>query len=53
MLYDLADDPGETRNVGTAHADIRKQMRNEMLAWMKQTKDPLLATYRKSISAKQ
>ena len=54
-FYDFQADPDALHNlVSDPHnRDEIQKMRNEMLAWMEQTKDPLLATYRKSISAKQ
>jgi uncharacterized sulfatase len=43
-LYNLEDDPGETRNLyGTAkHAAVRAQLQQRLTAWQKSIDDPLL-----------
>lgn len=43
-LYDLRTDPGETVNLAGCSelADIQADLRNGLLAWMRQTADPLL-----------
>ncbi len=44
-LYDLAEDPDETRNLAgsPAHAAVLEDMRARLNRWMKRTEDPLLA----------
>jgi hypothetical protein len=34
-LYDLASDPGETRNVAAVRTDELRRLRRELLAWTK------------------
>jgi uncharacterized sulfatase len=43
-LYNLEEDPGETRNLyGTAkHAAVRAQLQQQLTAWQKSIDDPLL-----------
>ena len=36
-LYNLAEDPGERRDVAASNAKKRDELLNEMLAWMKRT----------------
>jgi hypothetical protein len=36
QLYNLVDDPGETRDVSGDHADIVKKLRGSLLAWHKE-----------------
>src|SRR5258708_33460769 len=45
-LYDLAEDPGETKNrYGTAkHAKVREELQKRLTAWMQSIDDPLLKT---------
>jgi arylsulfatase A-like enzyme len=44
-LYDLAADPAETRNLAVepAAADIARDLRSRLLAWMKRNGDPALS----------
>ncbi len=43
-LYHLRDDPGELRNLtrNSSYGNVRKDLRHRLLAWRKQTRDPLL-----------
>ncbi len=43
-LYDLKKDPGETRNLASdpAYAAVKTRLRNDLLQWMQETKDPIL-----------
>lgn len=45
-LYDLKNDPGETRNLYTAEAQrpVRDQLQARLTAWMRSLHDPLLST---------
>jgi N-sulfoglucosamine sulfohydrolase len=47
-LYDFAADPDARRDLADdpAHADTRALLRERLLAWMRQTGDPLEARYR-------
>jgi N-sulfoglucosamine sulfohydrolase len=47
-LYDFAADPAALRNLAADPAcqDQLRKMRSEMLLWMEQTRDPLLAPFR-------
>ncbi len=42
-LYDLAEDPGEMANLieSPAHAALRDDLHDRLLAWMNRTRDPL------------
>jgi arylsulfatase A-like enzyme len=44
-LYNLIDDPAETRNlIGAPHVnDVTKQLQIELLQWMEKSKDPMFA----------
>ena len=44
-LYDLVDDPEERRNLvdDPGHAETRAELTRALVAWMRQTNDPLLA----------
>jgi arylsulfatase A-like enzyme len=43
-LYDLQNDPLEQRNLvdDPAHADTYRSLRQQLLAWMRETGDPIL-----------
>jgi uncharacterized sulfatase len=43
-LYDLKNDPDETRNLysAAAHQEVRRQLQERLLTWMKGIDDPLL-----------
>ena len=44
QLYDLVFDPGEVCNLAgdPEFGDVLEEMRNRLLHWMEETKDPLL-----------
>jgi N-sulfoglucosamine sulfohydrolase len=54
-FYDFQADPNALRNLVSdpKYKDQIQKMREEMLAWMEQTKDPLLEKYRERIHAKE
>ena len=45
QLFDLLHDPNEARNLvgDPAHADLHAELRERLEAWMRETRDPLLA----------
>ena len=51
-LYDIANDPDALHNLANdpQHHATLLQMRGEMLAWMKQTSDPLAPTYEAKVA---
>ncbi|WP_329124155.1 sulfatase-like hydrolase/transferase [Streptomyces sp. NBC_01465] len=46
-LYDLAEDPGELRNLigHPAHSGPRDRLHDRLLEWMNETRDPFRGTY--------
>ena len=40
-LYNLANDPGERENLNKKESAITKQMKQEILAWLKETNAPI------------
>ncbi|MFV0138179.1 sulfatase-like hydrolase/transferase [Streptomyces sp. HMX87] len=46
-LYDLAEDPGELRNLigDPDHAAVRDRLHDRLLAWMNETRDPFRGHY--------
>jgi hypothetical protein len=45
QLFDLLHDPNEARNLvgDPAHAEMHAELRDRLEAWMRETRDPLLA----------
>ncbi len=43
QLYNLAKDPGETRNLIEQAGAVRKKLHADLMAWMKETGDPRAA----------
>jgi hypothetical protein len=43
-LYDLKNDPGETKNLYSAveHKTVREKLQQRLLSWMESVDDPLL-----------
>lgn len=48
-MYDLKNDPGETRNLYTSrrHTGVREELQNRLDLWMESIDDPLLADRKK------
>ena len=50
LLYDLHDDPGETRNLATEHPDIVERLVDEHAEWAKELqKQPILPATRSTV----
>ncbi len=43
-LFDLATDPGETRDVASEYPDQARRMSEELLAWVEDTRAPVPST---------
>jgi arylsulfatase A-like enzyme len=50
-LFDVLDDPGESRNVIAAHADVAERLKKELFGWMR--REPLFRASQPEIPAEE